>query len=107
MVAGVIVYLFKRDNKRIKSLSLVLSINIALYFLITAREDIPDVGDPRIFYRLKIIIQGKNELANNLGYAIENFNYLQVLCSIIILVILLILLFVREKMPASTTKSSI
>jgi len=97
MIAGIIVYLFRRSDKRIKSLSLVLSINIALYFLITACEDIPDVGDPRMFYRLQIIIQGKSELANNFGYAMETFNYIQVLFSIIILVILIILSLIRKR----------
>jgi predicted membrane protein len=104
MVAGIIVYLFKRNNKRVKSLSLILSINIAVYFLITCREAILDVSVPRMYYRLKMITGVESGLTNSLGYAIENFNYIQVLCSIIILKILVILLFVREKLPTNTIK---
>lgn len=102
MVVAILIYYFKQNDKRIKSLSLVLSINSALYFLITAGEYVPDIGDPRMFYRLKIIAGIKSGLADNLGYAIEYFNYIQVLLTIIIMGIIIVLLFIREKQPAKT-----
>jgi hypothetical protein len=90
MLIAIITFFYNQDNSRIKLFTFILTINSLLYFLITVRESIPDVGDPVLFYRIPIIMNIKSNTANEFGYFIEYINYIQALFSVAILLILLI-----------------
>lgn len=97
MLIGVLIYAYKKSIKGVWLLSLILSINTLVYFLITARESIPDVGDPRIFYRVIVIAGLSSPIADSWGYLIEQVNYIQVFFSIMLVISLMILCLIQKR----------
>jgi len=83
MLFGGISLVTYKVNGRILLLSLVLSLNALIYFLITTELITSDIGEERVVSRMQLIFSVSKTLPNGLGRFVEEFNALQVVIALI------------------------
>jgi hypothetical protein len=82
-----IIYRFLGGDKNVNSLSLLLSINCLLYFIMTVKVSASEIYDERAVYRLMVVLNKSIDMPLKFSKVIETINALQIVLSIVILIL--------------------